>query len=94
MRATLIAAALLVAALAPCASAGDGEEAQPATPHEHLWQTLSARFDLDGDGKITWEEYQKVQSGFAMHDTNQDGAITAEDLPALLRRKPGTGLPQ
>jgi len=46
------------------------------------FEMLKKRFDLDGNGAITWEEYQKVQSGFAALDTDHDGVITSKDKVA------------
>jgi Ca2+-binding EF-hand superfamily protein len=56
-----------------------GEDPAPA---RSSWDAFSKRFDLDTDGRVTWEEYQKVASGFAGLDKNRDGAITKDEVPA------------
>ena len=44
------------------------------------------RFDLNKDGKVDWEEYQKVKSGFATLDADHDGAITEGDMAKIVER--------
>lgn len=72
----LVAAAALAALPASTFADGGSEPAGSA------WDVLSKRFDLDGDGRITWDEYQKVASGFAALDKNRDGVITKDEVPA------------
>jgi hypothetical protein len=46
------------------------------------------RFDLDKDGRVTFEEFQRVRSGFAALDADGDGAVTeAEAAKAAERRE-------
>jgi Ca2+-binding EF-hand superfamily protein len=51
------------------------------------------RFDADGDGRITAEEWKARPETFAMLDANKDGAVTREELtpkgPARARRGGG-----
>lgn len=44
------------------------------------------KFDLNKDGKVDWEEYQKVKSGFATFDADHDGAITEADMAKIVER--------
>jgi Ca2+-binding EF-hand superfamily protein len=44
------------------------------------------RFDQDGDGRITREEFDRpARERFAARDINDDGKITEEDLPPFMR---------
>jgi hypothetical protein len=52
---------------APAAAQGPGAE-------------LLARCDLDKDGQVSWEEYQKVKSGFARLDADGNGFVTREEI--------------
>ena len=80
--ATLIALVPLTVALA----ADEDEATKPAEATKTVAPDRSERFlkrfDLDGDGRVTWEEFQKVRSGFARLDADGDGAIDAQDLAA------------
>ena len=44
------------------------------------------KFDLNKDGKVDWEEYQKVRSGFAALDGDHDGVITEADMAKVVER--------
>ena len=81
----LMPLALTALLVFPQAHADDEAESAPPKPDvtEGLWETHAKTFDLDHDGKITWEEYQKVTSGFAILDADKDGAITKADVEAL-----------
>lgn len=47
---------------------------------------LVRRFDLDGDGRVTREEFDKpAKERFARRDIDNDGTITEEDLPPAMR---------
>lgn len=45
-------------------------------------QALFAKYDLDGDGRITREEWAGTDAVFDALDTDGDGAITAEQMAA------------
>jgi hypothetical protein len=74
-RILLVAAAL--AAVPASTFAGDDPK-----PSGSTWDAFAKKFDLDADGRVTWEEYQKVLTGFAGLDKNRDGVITKEEVPA------------
>jgi len=84
----VLAAAALAAATAfandpagPGPRRGPAARGHPAPPPAPPMRVLS--FDLDEDGRVTWDEYQKGITGFARLDVDQDGAITKEDLEAV-----------
>jgi Ca2+-binding EF-hand superfamily protein len=57
-------------------------DAQAREAIEYWAKRLVRRFDQDRDGKITREEFSRyARERFAMRDLNDDGRITAEDLP-------------
>lgn len=56
--------------------------AAPAPGAEFL-----ARFDLDKSGSVTWDEFQKVKSGFAALDANGDGAITQAEIAKVAEER-------
>ncbi len=78
-------AGFFLACLSTVAYAGEGEDgekaAAPETPSR--WEQLQSRYDLDKDGKITWTEYQKVNSGFTTLDQDGDGVISKDDAEKL-----------
>jgi len=45
------------------------------------------KFDLNKDGSVTWEEYQKVHTGFAALDADNNGVITAPDIAKCMERR-------
>lgn len=58
-------------------SAGPLHAQAPATPAD-----LLARMDLDGDGRVSREEYRAWMSrGFRAMDANGDGILQPEELP-------------
>jgi hypothetical protein len=44
------------------------------------------RFDLNKDGRVTWEEFQKVRTGFTRLDADGDGVLTRADVKQLKQR--------
>ena len=47
-----------------------------------------ARWDTNGDGKISKEEApQRMKQNFDRFDANGDGAIDAEEASAMMRRR-------
>jgi hypothetical protein len=78
-----IAAALL--GLLPFATAQEPAKEQPAAAKAPPpGAAFFDRFDLNKDGKVDWEEFQKVKSGFAALDADRDGAITPTELAKFL----------
>jgi Ca2+-binding EF-hand superfamily protein len=59
--------------------------------HASVWTYLRDRYDGDGDGRITAEEYGRDAARFARLDRDGDGAITAVDVEGASRRpgRPG-----
>lgn len=61
------------------------------------WTWLASRFDADGDGMITSEEFRGPEEFFARLDRNEDGKLTRVDFQRAQReRKPapkGAGKP-
>ncbi|HEV2540000.1 MAG TPA: hypothetical protein VGU03_09865 [Frateuria sp.] len=50
-----------------------------------------ARFDRNGDGRVSEQEYvDYLSAGFAAMDTNGDGVLEADELPPGPRRTPRT----
>ncbi len=63
--------------------AGDTEQALPSKDQYEEWLT---RIDIDGDGKVTREEWAAHQAaGFNRVDTNQDGKLTMAEMMAALQ---------
>lgn len=77
------ARAMLVVALALLTSL-----AQAQTRSEYL-----RRFDTNGDGRVSLAEYQDYMSqGFHAMDSNGDGVLSADELPAGVRTRTATTL--
>lgn len=55
---------------------------EPAAPaaENPMWEHFSQRFDSDGDGQVTAEEFDRQNDRFSRMDQNQDGVLTAEDF--------------
>jgi hypothetical protein len=86
---TFILAAVLLVALIPFVQAQEEqgkEEKAPAEAKPAEGARLLERFDLNKDGRVTWEEFQKVRSGFAFLDADGDGVLTAKDAEKLKQR--------
>jgi Ca2+-binding EF-hand superfamily protein len=72
-------AAILLSAPAP--DDQEKHKEHPATEHPFSFKAL----DLDGDGKITREEFMEA---FAKLDRNHDGVLTPDELPGHESRAP------
>ncbi len=72
----------------PKAPAAKPKPPAPVAP----WKAVQTRYDLDGNGTITWEEWQKVHSGFAALDANRDGKISAEEIKKRTSTGPAAGI--
>jgi hypothetical protein len=83
MKRLLGVAALL--GVMPFATAQEPAKEPAATPAPGA--LFFRKFDLDKDGKVGWEEYQKVRSGFAALDVDRDGAITQADMTKIAERR-------
>ena len=94
-----ILGAIALLALTPALRAQEEEVApKPSekTRAAAAWDRFQERFDLNQDGKVSWAEYRKVQSGFARLDADRDGSITEEDFEKApksrrARQAPGEG---
>ncbi len=56
------------------------EESEPANDSE-IWLFLVQKYDRNGDGKVSREEYERGDERFARLDENQDGILASEDFP-------------
>ncbi len=59
------------------------EEAPPmdlAGSNETIWEYLQQKYDGDGDGRITPDEYDRKGGQFDRLDRNSDGVLTDEDF--------------
>lgn len=80
-RFSVCACAASLAAIASAVFAGDpATPAAPVVPAASGWDEFARRFDLDANGRVTWDEYQKVVSGFAALDRDHDGVVTKEEF--------------
>lgn len=54
-----------------------------------MWaERLGRRFDLDGDSRVTREEFdQRAAERFSWWDLNDDGKITPDELPDWISRR-------
>jgi len=50
------------------------------TDDTDAWRVLAARYDKDGDERITAEEYTRGPGKFASYDANLDGVLTEADF--------------
>lgn len=67
---------------APAQEPAKAPPAAPAPGAEFL-----KRFDLNKDGSVSWEEFQKVKSGFAALDADGNGAITQEEIAKVAEER-------
>lgn len=60
---------------------------------ESAWDYLAKRYDADGDGKITRDEYTRSDEHFGRLDRDKNGVIEAADmeLRSRMRRRPQAG---
>lgn len=76
----------------PPSSPSGASAPAPAPPmdvagrHTSVWTYLRDRYDGDGDGRITGEEYGRDAARFARLDRDGDGVITASDVQGSSRR--------
>ena len=47
-----------------------------------VWKFLAEKYDKDGDGKLTKQEYDRSDEKFKGFDKDGDGVLTAEDWKA------------
>jgi hypothetical protein len=87
----LLGALALAGAAAPSTGADDPPPEPEVDPEESksVWDYLSKRYDADGDGKITFEEYGRSREHFDRLDADGDGVVSAADATA--RRRPSRG---
>ena len=52
------------------------------------WEFLAGKYDKDGDGKVSADEYDRGKKTFDRLDANGDGFITAEDAKSRRRERP------
>lgn len=81
-------------------------DAGPDERHETNWggvelsdeerasaEKLIAKFDQDGDGMLTYDEFplSRARDAFSLIDRNQDGAASADELEFLIDTRKGQG---
>jgi Ca2+-binding EF-hand superfamily protein len=87
-------AAMVVASLALSATAGTAHAQEPEA-RQAGGQWLLQRFDADGDGRVTLEEFQAAgEARFATLDADGDGRISAEEFAAARPEGRRAGRPQ
>ncbi len=83
----------LLLGIATCALLGFESPAQepakapPAAAAPAPGAEFLERFDLDKNGSVTFEEFQKVKSGFAALDADGDGAITQAEIAKVAEER-------
>ena len=70
----------LIAGASP--SSQDESKRQDVDPDEThtVWEYLAKRYDTDGDGKITSEEYTRGTEAFTRLDRDKNGVIEEADM--------------
>jgi Ca2+-binding EF-hand superfamily protein len=84
MRTTLLAATIVMAL--PCAMA---DSRLAAAPQRGQAQSEKMRFramDTDGDGEITRKEWRGSTQSFRVHDWNNDGKLSGDEVTRMLRQ--------
>src|SRR5262245_40454446 len=102
MTASAVRAGMLVGVLALCGSgfvladqggkpADKGKKA--AAGRGKHWDQFVKKFDANGDGKVSKEEFLSKRPAFDKMDANKDGSVTAEEVKALpaVQKRGGTG---
>lgn len=81
--------ALSILAVFPAAA----QEAE-APEDNPFWNRLSERFDTNGDGQVTKEEFESQSDRFERMDRNDDGVLTPADFEGIRRgpRGPRRGM--
>ncbi|MEM8929792.1 MAG: hypothetical protein AAGE94_01385 [Acidobacteriota bacterium] len=83
-RLSVFAGALLTLLALPTL-AQDAPEGE-ASSENRIWERVSQRFDIDGDGQITNEEFDSQNDRFTRMDRDQDGVLTAADFEGIEAR--------
>lgn len=90
-RGTLLVAVVVcivaLGATAVMAQAGDQPDPQAR------WQKMLEKWDADGDGKISKDEFQGPENMFARIDANGDGVITQDEIRGMKGRGGAPGEP-
>jgi Ca2+-binding EF-hand superfamily protein len=74
------------AAAAPLGQAASSQPEKQAAPMDvageldSTWEYLRRKYDADGDGRVTTDEYQRDGGQFDRLDRNEDGVITEDDF--------------
>ncbi len=72
-------AGLCLAAASPYMQTPSGQEADPDQA-KSAWEYLSKRYDADGNGQITFEEYGRSEEHFGRLDRDGSGSIEEGDI--------------
>ena len=96
MRSTLLPLALAGLVLAGCQSGSSpvtlGQVSAPMELDDSVdssWTYLANKYDVDGDGRITEQEYQREGGHYDRLDRNDDGVVTAADFERGPGRREG-----
>lgn len=81
---------VLLSACAALACATSSDRAEPARAAERcsarvelstIWRHLEGKYDVDRDGRVTLDEYDRGDVRFANYDRNTDGVLSEDDFP-------------